>query len=169
MHPETPLLTARIAFLGVSGGGVPKQRIDRVQVSKTGLIGDRHRNLRLHGGPERAVCLYSIEVIERLRTEGHPIEPGAAGENVTLEGGGQDASWWSRLEPGTRLTFDGAVELEIASYCTPCKTIRACFDGGDVSRIDQARHPGASRLYARVLVEGSLSVGERVRISGPFR
>ena len=37
-----------------------------------------------HGGPERALCLFSLERILELQAEGHPIFPGAAGENITI-------------------------------------------------------------------------------------
>ena len=47
---------------------------------------DRQRNPRIHGGLERAICLFSLEVIEALQAEGHPIVPGSTGENVTLAG-----------------------------------------------------------------------------------
>jgi len=62
--------------ISISQGGVPKRPVPSATVTETGVEGDRHRNPRLHGGPQRAVCLFSLEVIERLRAEGHPIAPG---------------------------------------------------------------------------------------------
>ena len=53
-------------------------------VAVNGVEGDRQRNRMVHGGPNRAVCLYSLELIEALRAEGHPIVPGSIGENLTL-------------------------------------------------------------------------------------
>ena len=38
------------------------------------------------------------------------------------------------------------------------------FQGRDFSRISQKRHPGWSRVYARVLVEGHLRPGDPVRL-----
>ena len=79
-------LIGRIASLSVSDGGVPKRRVDGAQVSRLGLQKDAHNDTEGHGGPERAVCVYSLEKIRALQSEGHPIDVGTAGENVTVEG-----------------------------------------------------------------------------------
>ena len=71
-------MTGVVLQISVSAGGVPKRAIDRGIVWEEGLEGDRQADLRAHGGPSRAVCLYSFEVIERLRAEGHPIAPNRA-------------------------------------------------------------------------------------------
>ncbi|HEX7766743.1 MAG TPA: MOSC domain-containing protein, partial [Nitrospira sp.] len=70
--------------ISVSDGGVPKKPVLEARVSLQGVEGDRQRNLKVHGGPDRAVCLYSLDVIERLQQAGHSIEPGFSGENLTL-------------------------------------------------------------------------------------
>ena len=57
-----------------------------------------------HGGPDRAVCLYSLERILALQEEGHPIYPGAAGENLTLTG-----LDWEALQPGMTLRLGADV------------------------------------------------------------
>lgn len=67
-----------IHALNVSPGGVPKSGRDSLHVSVHGCEGDAQRDLRHHGGSDRAVSLYSLGLIEALRREGHPIEPGAA-------------------------------------------------------------------------------------------
>ena len=72
--------------ISVSDGGVPKKPVLAARVTEQGVEGDRQRNLKLHGGADRAVCLFSLELIERLQDEGHPIEPGFSGENLTLAG-----------------------------------------------------------------------------------
>ena len=149
----------RVHSLNVSGGGVPKRPVPEAFVTANGLRGDVQRDLRYHGGPERAVSLFSLDVIERLRAEGHPVEPGSTGENVTVAGFD-----WSLAAPGARLEFEGGVVLEVASYCTPCGKIRASFAGGTIDRIHQGDHPGESRVYARVLAEGTVREGEAVRV-----
>lgn len=148
-------MRGRIHQISVSGGGVPKLAVPRAEVRRNGIVGDEQNNNVSHGGPERAVCLFSLEVIERLRAEGHPIVPGAAGENLTLSG-----LDWPRLAPGTRLRFDGGVELEVTSFTGPCKKISAAFAGGEFIRIRQEMHPGDSRVCARVIAEGELTTGE---------
>lgn len=151
---------ATIRFLHRSERGMPKDSIDALDVTVDGVVGDRQRDMRHHGGPQRAVCLFSEEVIDALRDEGHPIAPGSTGENVTL--GGVD---WSALGTGTRLRFEGGVVLEVTSDAPPCRTIEASFSDGEFERIAQKRHPGQSRLYCRVLSTGRLTVGEPVEIT----
>ena len=65
--------------LTVSQGGVPKLPVPRAVLHPLGLAGDAVANKRVHGGPERAVCLYALERIEGLQAEGHDIFPGALG------------------------------------------------------------------------------------------
>lgn len=152
----------RVHRLNVSGGGVPKTRVSAALVSRDGIAGDVQGDRRYHGGPERAVSLFSLEVIDRLRGEGHPVAPGSAGENVTVAG-----LDWRRVVPGARLVFEGGVVLEVVSYCVPCGKLRASFAGGEIRRIDQRDHPGESRVYARVEAEGALREGEPVRLEAP--
>lgn len=149
---------ARIVGLQTSPGGVPKLAVESARVTPLGLAGDTQRDRRFHGGPDRALCLYSLECIERLRAEGHPIAPGCAGENVTIRG-----LDWAAVQPGRRYALGEAVVIEIASYTAPCRNIAACFADGRFNRISQKLRPGESRVYARVLHTGVLSVGDAVR------
>jgi MOSC domain-containing protein YiiM len=145
-----------LASINVSRGGVPKLPIAEVRVTVNGLDGDYQRDQKHHGGPNRAVVLYSLEVIRALHAEGHPIGIGAAGENLTLSGVD-----WARIEPGQEVQI-GTVRLGITKYANPCETIRRAFVGGEFSRISQKLHPGWSRLCARVLQEGLVRVGDPV-------
>lgn len=142
-------------------GGVPKAPVPSAQVTLTGLAGDRQRDLRHHGGPERAVCLFALERIEALQREGHPIQPGSTGENLTLAGVD-----WELLVPGARLQVGPEVVLEIASFTSPCKTIAASFEGGAFTRISQKLNPGWSRVYARVRRQGVVRQGDEVTLLG---
>ena len=152
---------ARLHSINVSEGGVPKLPRDECAVRRNGLEGDRQRDLENHGGAERAASVYSMERIEALRAEGHPIAPGTIGENLTLAG-----LLWNEMRPGVRLEV-GEVVLEFASYAAPCQIIAASFSDGRVVRVSEKVHPGWSRLYARVLKEGTLRIGDRARILQP--
>jgi MOSC domain-containing protein YiiM len=143
--------------LQISSGGVPKTPIERARIHTLGLEGDVQRMPKIHGGPDRAVCLWSLEVIRMLALEGHDVTPGAAGENMTLTG-----VPWNELTPGVQVAIGDGVRLEIASYATPCKTIAHVFVDGDSKRISHRLHEGVSRLYARVLRGGEVRVGDRV-------
>jgi len=146
-----------VAFINRSDGGVPKLHVDSARVTLNGLETDRQRNMRFHGGPERALCLYSLELISALQREGNPIFPGSIGENLTLTG-----VLWNSMIPGLTLEI-GPIRVMITSYTKPCRTIRDSFAGHHISRISEKVHPGWSRVYARVLREGTLRVGDPVK------
>ena len=143
-------------------GGVPKLPVTAALVTTLGVAGDRQRDLEYHGGPERAVCLYAQERIDALVAEGHPIRPGSTGENLTIAG-----LPWEELRSGDRLAVGDTVILQITEPAPPCTKIAASFKGGKFKRIAAKLHPGWSRLYARVLVEGLVREGAPVRRLGP--
>ncbi len=145
--------------LNCSQGGVPKLPVAEADLLPNGLVGDHQAHPKIHGGPDRALCLYSLELIEELQREGHPVTPGSVGENVTIKG-----LDWSELKPGVRLALGDEVVVEITSYTNPCNSITASFIKGDYKRISQKKHPGFSRVYARVISTGRLRVGQTVRV-----
>lgn len=151
---------ATVARINVNpAGGVPKHPVGAALITATGVGGDRQLDLDHHGGPERAVCLFSLERIEQLAAEGHPIAPGTTGENLTIAG-----LDWSALGEGSRLAVGDDVVLEITRAAPPCRTIAASFTDGAFVRISEKLHPGWSRLYARVLREGLVRDGAPVRL-----
>jgi MOSC domain-containing protein YiiM len=152
----------RIVQISVSPGGVPKRPVDAAEVTSQGVAGDAQRDREHHGGLDRAVCLFSMEGIRDLQAEGHPIEPGHIGENLTLEG-----IDWEAVKPGTRLLLGEDVLLEITRYTSPCHNIRDSFVGGNFGRVSQKKHPGSSRVYARVLRTGAIRRGDSVRLVTP--
>lgn len=144
--------------INMSDGGVPKLPRTTGEVRYNGVTGDRQRDLRYHGGPLRAVSLYSLELIHALQAEGHPLVPGAIGENLTLAGVA-----WEKMVPGATLEV-GEAHLELTAYAAPCTNLLACFRDGEFKRVSQKVHPGWSRLYARVLREGTVRVGDPVSL-----
>jgi MOSC domain-containing protein YiiM len=150
---------ARIVQISVSPGGVPKRPVPSARVTALGLEGDVQRDLAHHGGPERALCLFSHERIRALQKEGHPITPGSIGENLTIEG-----SDWRAVTPGVYLRLGEDVVAQVTHYTAPCFNITASFRDREYSRVSQKRHPGDSRVYARVLREGALTSGDPVRL-----
>lgn len=152
-------MEGRIFQLNCSKGGVPKTPVPESRLTETGLECDRQAKRRIHGGPERALCLYSLERIEELRAEGHPVFPGSTGENVTISG-----LDWSRVVPGARLALGEEVMVEVTSFVKPCKTIAGSFRGGRFGRISHKTSPGYSRAYVRVLRTGRLAVGQPVKL-----
>lgn len=135
-------------------GGVPKPPVGAARLLSDGVEGDKQRNLKYHGGPSRAVCLFSLERIETLRGEGHPIGPGTTGENLTVEG-----LDWDSLEVGQEYAIGEAV-IQLTDTAPPCNIISGSFSDGDSRRIDERMHAGWSRWYASVAVEGLVDVGD---------
>jgi MOSC domain-containing protein YiiM len=152
-------MQGRIFQLNCSPGGVPKLAVREAEVTELGLVGDEHNFPDIHGGPERALCLYSLERVLELQAEGHPIFPGSVGENVTISG-----LDWNEVAPGLQLSLGDEVRIEITKYTSPCKSIPASFLNGNYPRISQKVHPGYSRVYARVLRSGRLVVGQPIRV-----
>lgn len=147
----------RIVQINLSQGGVPKLAQPHAQLTHSGLVGDHQRNQEVHGGLERALCLFSLERILALQEEGHPIFPGAAGENVTISG-----LDWSLVVPGIRIRLGTEVLAEVTRYTAPCTNIAYAFIDNDFSRLSQKRYPGWSRVYARVIQPGMIKPGDPV-------
>ncbi len=158
-HVLTP--DGSLDSINLSAGGVPKLVRGSCLVRVSGLVGDRQSDLRYHGGPLRAVSLYSVELIQALQAEGHPIDVGSLGENLTIAGVA-----WSAMTPGTRVDI-GDVCLRLTRHAHPCKKIAGSFRDGEFVRVSHKVHPGWSRLYASVTREGIVRVGDRVRIFPP--
>ena len=154
----SPSASGRLDSINISDGGVPKLPTPEAAITTDGVAGDRQRDLRFHGGPLRAVSLFSAERIAAMQAEGHSIAPGTTGENLTVSG-----LDWSLVLPGARLEIAG-VRLEITAYAAPCSNIAGSFAGEDIARISQKRHPGWSRVYARVLTPGHVRVGDTVTL-----
>ena len=146
--------------LNISSGGVPKAAVKSANIKSDGLEGDfnRFRSEKGKGDLDRAVCIFSLERIEDLKKEGHPIDVGSTGENLTLRGVN-----WEDLEEGVRMEIGEAV-LELSEPCAPCSKIGGSFLGQRFGRIDHEKEVGWSRWLARVIQEGAVSVGDSVNI-----
>ena len=155
-------MAGRVAQINVSLGGVPKRPVAAARVTLLGLEGDAHRDPERHGGPEHALCLFALERIEGLQAEGHRVEPGTLGENLTLAG-----LDWSRVGVGDRFRVGADVLIEVTCFTAPCVNVRDQFLNGHYSRVSHKRYPGWSRVYTRVLVPGEIRTGDpAIRLDG---
>jgi MOSC domain-containing protein YiiM len=105
-------------------GGVPKPRVDSIEVTTQGIRNEIIRDKKHHGGEQKAVCLLTNPIIKELQSTGHPISGGSTGENILL-----DVSP-DLLQPGVQLQFS-TVALEITMPAPPCKTISDSFTDGE--------------------------------------
>jgi MOSC domain-containing protein YiiM len=152
------IAAGRVESINTSRSGVPKASVFEGLITEQGLDGDRQRDPRFHGGRNRAVVLFSLDVIRALQLEGHAIGVGTTGENLTISG-----IEWSIVVPGCEIHI-GDIRLLITKYASPCEIIRGSFLGGDFSRISQKRHAGWSRVCARVLSGGLVRIGDPVNL-----
>ena len=111
-------MTGRLVQVNVSHGGMPKLAVPSSVVTVDGLAGDWQLNRKYHGGPDRAVCLFSTELYDRLR-DGYDIDlaAGTIGENFTTAGVDLDA-----MAVGSRLRV-GACVVEVTGVRVPCRSL----------------------------------------------
>lgn len=145
--------------INVSRGGVPKRPVPEAEVDERGITIDQQADRLAHGHPPQALCLYSLEHIVALRQEGHTVEPGSTGENITT----LDVDW-REVIPGARLRLGSEVLIEITDYASPCWKNANWFIEGDFNRINHKVFPGESRTYARVLQGGTIRPGDRITV-----
>ncbi|HEX8523576.1 MAG TPA: MOSC domain-containing protein [Tepidisphaeraceae bacterium] len=145
---------ATLIQLNVSDGGMPKLPVMFAQVTKDGITGDRQRNLKYHGGSDRAVCLFSVELYEWLRTQGVDLSYGTVGENFTTRGIDLDA-----LVKGDQLQVGDCV-IELTDIRIPCTNLN--HFASDLKRIIK----GHSGWVAKVIVEATVKPGDAIRLIG---
>lgn len=151
-----------VVSVNASPGGVPKLPIGRSFIRTLGVDGDRQADRVHHGGPDQAVCLHSIEAMERIRGDGHQAFPGAYGDNLTLAG-----IDWAGLGSGDRLEIGepgiGPL-LRVTDDATPCAKQARWFVDGRIGRISIAAYPADVRWYASVVREGPVAAGDPVAL-----
>ncbi len=129
----------------------------RVAVGRLGLEGDSQADLRVHGGPEKAVYAYDASGYAHWREAlGRELPPGQFGENLTVEG-----------MPETEVRLDdvyraGTALLQVASPRSPCfKLAMKMGDPQFPKAFLQSRRTG---FYLRVLEEGELGAGDAITL-----
>ena len=147
-----------LAQLNVSNGGMPKSPVMFARVTAGGIEGDRQRNLKYHGGPDRAVCVYSEELYEELRDAGIDVSAGAVGENFTTRG--VDLR---KLAKGDRLRIggeggQGGCVIELTDVRVPCNQLKK-WDPELPELI-----VGRSGWVARVIEEGIVRPGDPIEV-----
>ena len=143
----------KVVSINISQGGIPKRPIDAVRISFAGLEGDGHNHAK-HYRPEQAVSFQDIEKLAELREEGYALFCGTTGENINVCNLDVNA-----LPVGTILSFAGGVQLEISKVRHPCYVLDAIDP-----RLKEVI-AGRCGMYARVIKEGVLAVGETIDVS----
>lgn len=144
--------TGTVAHLH-AGRGLPKPAVGSAQIGWRGVQSDVQRSRKHHGAPFQALCIWSTDALGTLRAEGHPIEHGHAGENITVDGIPAGA-----FRPGAQFVC-GEVRGFLTCYAFPCSQNKNWFADGDFMRMWHGRGD-QSRLYAMVTRTGTVTVGD---------
>jgi len=148
-------MSATLTQLSVSRGGMPKRAVPEALVSLDGVAGDWQKNRKYHGGRDRAVCVFSEELYDWLRTQGIDLKPGSVGENFTTRGIDLLA-----LKPGDRLRV-GPCLIEITDVRVPCRNLNQW----DPRLLDTIQ--GHSGWMAKVVEEGTVKPGDTIERTSP--
>ncbi len=145
-----------------SMSGIDKHPLaGRVEIGTTGLAGDQQGDLRVHGGPDKAVHHYPFEHYAAWRDELGELPrlhaAGGFGENISAHG----------LHEGNvcladRFTLGDAV-LEVSQGRQPCWKLNDRFGVPDMARRVQAT--GRTGWYYRVLQPGSAQAGDMLELA----
>ena len=147
-------MTAVLVQLNVSPGGMPKLPVPSAMVTRDGVGGDWQKNRKYHGGPNRAVCLFSEELYAWLREQGvKDLVNGSIGENFTTRGIDLMA-----LAKGDWLRVGNQCVIELTDVREPCRQLKKWDE----------RFPklivGRSGWMAKVVAEGEVRSGDAVTV-----
>ena len=141
----------------VKSGIFKKPMGGSIEVNSLGFEGDCQANKKLHGGIEKAICVYPAEHYEAWRSELRrpDLSYGDFGENLTTLG---------LLEHevclGDRFRI-GSAELVVTQPREPCVTLNARIGLIDLSA--RFKKSGRSGFYFSVVKEGTLSSGDIIK------
>jgi MOSC domain-containing protein YiiM len=165
MTPATLLSvhTGRIAPLGPQGvpsGFVKQARSGAVAVGPTGLDGDEQADLRVHGGPEKAVYGYAASHYAAWRAEfpqqASLFASGGLGENLSIDGLDE-----SRICVGD-VHAVGTALLQVCQPRQPCFKLALRAES---SAIPKAMvKTGRAGWYYRVIAPGIIQTGDAVTL-----
>jgi MOSC domain-containing protein YiiM len=129
-----------------------------IPLLSNGFEGDEQADLRLHGGPDKAVCCYPSEHMPRWEELlGEHLPPGAFGENLLLEG---------LLESDANIgdTFElGSALVQLSQPRGPCFKLAARWGSRRMPNVMAAE--GRSGFYLRVVRPGEVRAGDELRLA----
>ena len=134
----------------------------RVLVRRLNIEGDAQADLRVHGGPDKAVYAYDRSGYDHWRARlPEELPYGQFGENLTVEGMPE-----SQVRIGDVYRVGGAL-LQVSQPRSPCYKLSLKMGRPDFGKAFVASgHPG---FYFRVLEEGEIGAGDAIELleAGP--
>lgn len=131
-----------------------KTPVDAAEIGPLGLAGDEQANLKVHGGPDKAVYAYAAEHYPwwRERLPGVELPFGAFGENLTIVGFDDAGACIGDVYRA------GSARLQAVQPRLPCAKLGLRFDDpGMVKRFAESLRLG---VYFRVLEPGTVRRGD---------
>lgn len=144
-----------------SRSGIAKRPVDAtLDIGVSGLRGDEQGDLRVHGGPDKAVHHYPFDHYAAWRGElgAHALldAAGAFGENFSTLG------WTEQTVCIGDVVQAGTAVLEVSQGRQPCWKLNDRFDVPDMARRLQAS--GRTGWYYRVPEPGKVRVGDSLHL-----
>jgi MOSC domain-containing protein YiiM len=126
----------------------------RVAVGAGGVAGDEQADLRVHGGPDKAVCCYPSEHLAAWSALlSRELPHGAFGENLTLRGLTED-----RVHIGDTYTLGDGLVVQVSQPRGPCFKIAARWRSRTLPKeLAQGLKAG---FYLRVVEPGDVGAGD---------
>jgi MOSC domain-containing protein YiiM len=137
--------------------GIYKEPVTgRVPLRRLNLDGDRQADLRVHGGPDKAVYAYPSEYYELWSRERPELEfgPGTFGENLTTEGLLDE-----HVSIGDHFRF-GTAELVVTQPRLPC--FKLGIKMGRDEFVTEFLERGLYGFYLAVIREGDVEAGDPI-------
>ncbi|MBC8100120.1 MAG: MOSC domain-containing protein [Armatimonadetes bacterium] len=166
MH-DSALLSIQVGMPGVHDAnakpwesGIFKHPVSgRVWLDTLNLAGDAQQDLKVHGGPFRAVLLYSASHYPVWRAElDLPDFPyGAFGENLTI-------SYWTETTAALGDIYElGEARIQVTQPRQPCWKLARRWGLKDLTA--RVAATGWGGWYARVLQPGYIEAGDALKLT----
>jgi len=135
----------------------------RILLSSTNLAGDGQAELTVHGGPDKAVCVYPADHYALWRQElgGQDCGPGWFGENFSVLGQREaDVAVGDTFRVGTAV-------VQVSQPRAPCSKLGRRWKRPDMPKI--VVRTGRTGWYLRVLETGDVGSGDALTlVDRPF-
>lgn len=128
-----------------------------LRLGEHGFDGDGVADTKNHGGPDKAVCAYSLDHYPYWEEVlGVKLPPAAFGENLSVTGlKEEDVCLGDVFQLGTAL-------VQISQPRQPCRTLATRYGRGDLVKL--VVDSGFTGLYFRVLKEGTVKPGSSLTL-----
>ncbi len=146
--PKKEIFDGKEIITGICKGPVSVS----LHLGKLGFDGDGVADTKNHGGPDKAVCVYSLDHYPYWgELLGIKLPPAAFGENLSV----------SNLKEEEVCIGDifllGTAAVQISQPRQPCRTLAARYGRNDLVKL--VVNSGFTGFYFRVLQEGIVEMG----------